>query len=382
MTRCAKPNAAAPGTREILWIGAAVVLVTSLATAAPQNGTADPAARQPARSTRPPIPLGLDLLVPVPRDNPWLPAVVRLGRDLFFDTGLSLDGATACASCHAPELGFTDGQVLSVGAFGAVGSRNAPTLVNRAYGRFFFLDGRAASLEEQALHPIGQAGELGLGVAAAVARLSREGDYAGRFRAAFGRPVNAGDVGRAVASYVRTILSGNAPFDRYASGDLDALDGQQRRGLELFRGRANCDVCHVGPNFSDEGFHNTGVAWRPGDMASAITTAVAVAAIATSGSFADDGRFAVSGRQRDRGAFKTPTLREVVRTAPYMHDGSFVTLEEVVDFYDRGGNPNPGLDRQVQPLNLTDAEKGALVGFLRSLSGRVQEGLDGAGVAR
>ena len=158
------------------------------------------------------------------------------------------------------------------------------------------------------------------------------------------------EVSRALASFVRSLFSGDSPFDRFINGDRAALTTEQQAGLQVFRGKANCTACHVGPTFTDERFHNTGVAWREGQLL-------------------DEGRFGVTRRSEDRGAFKTPTLREIARTAPYMHDGSLVTLREVVDYYDRGGNSNPGLDAELRPLNLTASDKDALIGFLQSLYG-------------
>ena len=161
--------------------------------------------------------------------------------------------------------------------------------------------------------------------------------------------ISAGQLAAALASYVRSILSGNAPLDRYLNGDREALSEEARQGLNLFRGKANCSACHVGPNFTDERFHNTGVAWREGRLL-------------------DPGRFAVTGKEADRGAFKTPTLREIARTAPYMHDGSLASLEDVIEYYDRGGNRNPYLDVELRPLRLAPEEKKAMITFLRSLS--------------
>ncbi len=304
---------------------------------------------------RPELPLGLDLYMHVPDDNPLTPAKVALGRMLFFDSLLSADRSLACASCHDPARAFTDGRPVSVGVFGRRGTRNVPTLVNRTYGQSFFWDGRITSLEEQVLQPIQDSKEMDITVGEVVVRLEGDRDYSDLFQAAFGRKVNDGDLARALASYVRTILSGNAPIDRYLNGDRDALTERQRQGLDLFRGKAGCTACHLGPTLSDEQFHNTGVAWRDGRLL-------------------DQGRFAVTSQDEDRGAFKTPTLREVPRTAPYMHDGSIATLEEVIEFYDRGGNPNPTLDRRVRPLNLTAGEKGDLLAFLRALSGEIREG--------
>jgi cytochrome c peroxidase len=280
------------------------------------------------------IPLGLDLYMPVPEDNPVTIERVERGRELFFDKRLSRDRTIACASCHDPERAFSDGRPVAIGVFNRIGQRSAPALVNRGYGRAFFWDGRAATLEEQVLQPIQDRNEMDMTLPEVSARV--------------GLPID--EVSRSLASFVRSLLSGDSPFDRFVNGDRDALTAEQQAGLQLFRGKANCTACHVGPIFSDERFHNTGVAWRDGRML-------------------DDGRFGVTGKTEDRGAFKTPTLREIARTAPYMHDGSLVTLTEAVDYYDRGGNTNPGLDSELRPLRLTDIEKKALVSFLQSLNG-------------
>jgi cytochrome c peroxidase len=170
------------------------------------------------------------------------------------------------------------------------------------------------------------------------------------------------DISRALASYVRSILSGDTPFDRFVNGHPRALSAEQQAGLAIFRTKGHCVACHVGPNFTDERFHNTGIAWRPSGGPGA------------GGRYVDEGRFVVSGKEDDRGRFKTPTLREVDRTSPYMHDGSKASLEDVVNFYDDGARPNPHLDMEIRPLGLTVHEKKALVSFLQSLSGRVREG--------
>jgi cytochrome c peroxidase len=279
-------------------------------------------------------PLGLDLYMPVPEDNPLTAERIERGRELFFDTRLSRDRTIACGSCHDPERAFSDGRPVAIGVFNRVGSRSAPALVNRGYGRAFFWDGRAATLEEQVLQPIQDPNEMDMTLPEVSARV--------------GMPI--AEFSRSLASFVRSLLSGDSAFDRFINGDRAALTLQQQDGLQLFRGKANCTACHVGPTFSDERFHNTGVAWRDGRLL-------------------DEGRSAVTGRVEDRGAFKTPTLREIARTAPYMHDGSAVTLADVVDFYDRGGNANPGLDAELRPLKLTPLEKDALVAFLNSLNG-------------
>jgi cytochrome c peroxidase len=197
---------------------------------------------------------------------------------------------------------------------------------------------------------------MGLPVSAAVDRLGRDPGYAGAFRAALGKPLTGDELGDALAAYVRSIRAGDSGFDRFVAGDATALSPLARQGLALFQGRARCDRCHTGPLLTDERFHNTGVAWRRGG-------------------FVDPGRFEVTRQVGDQGAFKTPTLREVTRTAPYMHDGSLATLEAVVDFYARGGNPNPSLDPEIRPIPLRAGERAALVAFLRTLTGKVQEGV-------
>jgi cytochrome c peroxidase len=280
------------------------------------------------------IPLGLDLYMPVPEDNPVTAERVERGRELFFDTRLSRDRTIACASCHDPERAFSDGRPVPIGVFNRVGKRSAPALVNRAWGRAFFWDGRAVTLEEQVLQPIQDPNEMDMTLPEVSARV--------------GMPIE--ELSRSLASFVRSLLSGDSAFDRFINGDRNALGAEQQAGLQLFRGKANCTACHVGPTFTDERFHNTGVAWRDGRLL-------------------DEGRFAVSGKGEDRGAFKTPTLREIPRTAPYMHDGSLGTLREVVDYYDSGGNPNPVLDAELRPLKLTSSEKDALISFLLSLNG-------------
>jgi cytochrome c peroxidase len=229
---------------------------------------------------------------------------------------------------------------VAVGVFGRRGHRNAPALVNRGYGRAFFWDGRAAVLEEQVLQPIQDENEMDLTLAEASVRMELPAD----------------EISRALASYIRSILSGDSPFDRFVHGDRGALSAEQQRGLQIFRGKGNCTACHVGPNFTDEQFHNTGVAWLEGG-------------------FSDRGRAAVTGRREDEGAFKTPTLREAALSAPYMHDGSLATLDAVVEFYENGGRKNPTLDPEIRTLRLSEDEKQAIVAFLQSLSGRIQDGV-------
>src|SRR5918993_4128797 len=285
------------------------------------------------------IPLGLDLYLPVPEDNPLTVEKIEAGRRLFFDPRLSSDGSISCATCHDPRRAFSSRRAIPIGVFGRAGRRNAPAIINRAYGRTFFWDGRTTSLEEQVLKPIEDPAEMGSTIDTASARvgLTRE------------------ELARSLASYVRSILAGNSPFDRFVAGDQRALSADAQAGLRLFRGKANCNACHIGPTLSDEQFHNTGVAW-------------------VDGRFKDQGRAGVTGDDADRGAFRTPTLREVARTAPYMHDGSLRTLDEVIEFYDRGGRVNRGLDSEIRPIRLTGTEKRQLLALLRALSGELVEG--------
>jgi cytochrome c peroxidase len=298
------------------------------------------------------LPLGLDAYMPIPEDNPQSPRKIALGRRLFFDPRLSADAAVSCATCHDPRRAFADPHRVSPGAFGGMGTRNTPAILNRGYGSAFFWDGRAATLEEQVLAPIENPVELGSRVETAVTRVGSDGAYARMFRAAFGRDPSSADLARALASYVRSIVAGDSPVDRFLAGDRGALSADAQAGLRVFRGKGNCTACHLGPTFSDERFHNTGVAWR-------------------SGVPSDEGRGAVTGKPADRGAFKTPTLRHAADTAPYMHDGSLPTLEDVIEFYDRGGHANRHLDPEIRALGLTLQEKSALAAFLRSLSGRI-----------
>jgi len=275
------------------------------------------------------IPLGLDLYMPVPEENRITAEKIDLGRRLFHDRRLSRDQSLSCASCHIPERGFSDGRPTSIGVFGRRGTRNVPAIINRGYGRAFFWDGHIPTLEEQVLQPILNPVEMDLTLEEASARVG----------------LTPEEIANALATYVRSILSGDSPYDRFVNGDRGALTAEQQRGLQIFRGKGNCTACHVGPTFTDEKPHNTGVAWRDGGL---------------------------TELGAGRGDFKTPTLREVARTAPYMHDGSLKTLEDVIEFYNGGGRKNPDLDREIRPRRLTGSEKGELLAFLRSLSGTVK----------
>ena len=297
------------------------------------------------------IPLGLDRGLLAPPDNPVTPEKAALGRRLFEDTRLSVDQSRACSDCHQAERAFSDGKRVAVGVRDQEGTRNAPAILNRTYGRTFFWDGRAATLEEQVLQPIQHPQEMDADLPTVIQRLRADATYRQQFGDVFGRPPDTSALSYALATYVRTILSGASDYDRYEAGEPTALAPEAQLGLRLFRGRARCSRCHSGSNLTDEDFHNTGVSWghRPYDA----------------------GRAVVTGVPEDTGKFKTPTLREIARTAPYMHDGTIATLEEVVDFYDRGGNDNPFRDQELRRLRLTGEEKTALVVFLQSLSGQI-----------
>ena len=281
------------------------------------------------------IPMGLDAYVPVPENNPVTRESVQLGRKLFFDKRLSRDGTVSCATCHDPRHAFTDARKLAVGVDGRIGDRRVPRLVNRAYGKAFFWDGRVSQLEEQVVLPIVNPKEMDLDLNQAATRAG----------------LDALTLQRALASYVRTILSGNSPYDRYVQGDRDALTAEQKAGLQIFRGKAGCGSCHLGPNLTDEQFHNTGI-----------------------GGGQEPGHFTTSRNPEHRGAFKTPSLREAARTPPYMHDGSLATLDEVIDYYDKGGGANANLDPEIRALRLSATEKKALAAFLHALNGVVSDG--------
>ena len=289
-------------------------------------------------------PRGLAAL-PVPKDNPQTQAKVELGKQLFFDKRLSGDNSVSCASCHDPKKGWSNGDKTAEGIGGQRGGRSAPTVINAAYQSFQFWDGRAKTLEQQALGPIANPIEMNLPIEQAVQKIGAIKGYQEQFQKVFGEPVSAQNIAKAIAAFERTALSGDAPFDRVRGGDDSALSVQAWEGMQLFFGKANCSSCHSGPNFTDNGFHNIGVSFgneKP-----------------------DMGRFEHSKLAGDKGAFKTPTLREIARTAPYMHDGSIATLEEVVEYYDKGGTPNEFLDEELYPLKLNADQKAALVAFLK-----------------
>jgi cytochrome c peroxidase len=299
------------------------------------------------------IPLGLDEdLLHVPQDNPLTKEKVALGYLLYFDKRLSKNGTIACATCHMPALAFTDGQPVSAGIHRQQGGRSAPTSINRGFSKAQFWDGRAATLEEQSVGPLTNSIEHGfVNNDEVVSTLNKISGYKKLFNEVFGtNSITIQQVGKAIASFQRTLISGNSPFDKFDwDGEEKAISEAAKRGKKLFFGKARCNLCHFGTNFSDEKFHNIGIGWK--------------------GETVDVGRYHVTHNKKDLGAFKTPTLREISRTAPYMHDGRFVTLKQVVDHYNQGGVKNPFLDNQVILLNLTESEKQDLVEMLRTLNG-------------
>ena len=300
------------------------------------------------------LPLGLQAdSAYLPDDNPMGEAKIALGKQLFFDPRLSKDGSVSCASCHIPSHGFADPNPISPGIGGRRGARHAPTVLNRLFSKEQFWDGRAADLEAQAHLPLINPDEMGMtSHEEVVANVRAVPGYAPLFAAVYGDPgIDMPRIAQAIAAYERTVLTGDSPYDRYVAGDHGALRDDQVRGLTVFLGRGRCVTCHVGFNFSDENYRNIGV----GMDAPA----------------PDLGRYAVTRRDEDRGAFKTPTLRNVALTAPYMHDGSEPTLEAVVELYDRGGVRNAWLSKDVQPLGLPPQEKRDLIAFMQALTGPV-----------
>jgi cytochrome c peroxidase len=294
-------------------------------------------------------PLGLPA-IEWPKNNPYSTAKVELGKDLYYDKRISADGTVSCATCHDPKHAYTDGNSVSTGIREQKGGRSAPTVINRAFSLAQFWDGRAATLEEQAKGPMANPIEMGNTHEAVVAAIQKIAGYKPLFAKAFGsEEINIDRIAMAIATFERTILSGNAPYDRYKKGDKKAMTPEQVRGISVFIDKAKCDRCHENANFTLNAYANLGVGTDKPDP--------------------DVGRFAVTNDPRDWGVFKVPTLREIEHTAPYMHDGSLKTLEEVVDFYNKGGIPNKNLDANIRKLDLTDQEKKDLVSFLKALSG-------------
>ncbi|MBK9314054.1 MAG: cytochrome-c peroxidase [Acidobacteria bacterium] len=335
-----------------------------------------------------PIPLGLPedtWEFYQPRKNRLAPEKIELGRKLFFDQRLSADGTVSCATCHKPELGFTDGKRVAEGVKGRTGSRNSMTLLNALFNNAQFWDGRTDTLEEQAVQPLINPLEMGNGShAEVVVRLKSIPEYRAEFLQVFGGEVTIDRVGMALASFERTLVSGDSPFDRFMAGDEIALSIEARRGLSVFRGRGRCSRCHLFseqmPFFTNFAYQNTGVAANHPNFANLARRAATAAESERAKELIDKlgqepggqelGRILVSYQLFDLGAYRTPSLRNVGITAPYFHDGSAKTLADVVRFYNQGGGANINIEAELHPLGLTEDEQRDLVTFLESLTGR------------
>ena len=304
---------------------------------------------------------------------------IELGRALFFDKRLSRDGTVSCAVCHDPARAFTDSNVIAEGVGAKKGTRNSPTILNSMFSELLFWDGRALSLEDQVNHPLVSSFEMGMETEQdLVTRVSSISEYRGKFGHVFkAEGITMSTIAKAIAAYERTLLSGNSPFDRFITGNSNAITTTQLRGWELFKGKAKCIECHTyslnSPFFTDFKFHNTGIAAADSLFEKYVNNLTAssrpaLMVSAHSNGFSELGRYAVTRKPADIGAFKTPTLRDVELTSPYMHNGSLTTLIDVVRFYNSGGNANSHLDTRMQPLQLTDAEMNDLVEFMRALT--------------
>jgi cytochrome c peroxidase len=390
--------------RSILLPLLASTVLTAIDVVALAAGTPDgeSTARKPTAAKAPPLPPEGPLARPrrpeqvgapadsrsaVPPDNPQTAEKIALGQKLFFDGRLSADGTVACSTCHDPARAFTDGRPTSIGIQGRVGQRNSPTVLNALYNKTQFWDGRVSTLEDQALQPIVNSAEMGQpNLDAAVARIAAIGEYREAFDRVFGRAPNAPDLSRAIASYERTQISFDAPFDHFIAGDTSAIDNAAKRGWEIFNTRGGCNKCHAltedkrdTSNFTDNDFHNIGIGIIRHNVVALARQArklidsgdaAAVDQAAIQSDMSALGRFLVSKKEPDdMASFKTPNLRNVLVTAPYFHDGSQETLWDVSDHYNKGdGLQNPFLDADIHPLALTEGDIDDLVAFMASLT--------------
>ncbi len=288
--------------------------------------------------------------VPTPKDNAMTPARVELGKKLFFDPRLSGSGIMSCATCHNPTLDWADGLALARGDLMGMLDRNTPTIINTAFNTSQFWDGRAATLEDQALGPIASRAEMNMSIVIALSTIRDIKGYQKWFELAYpGEGINKSTLARAIASFERSIISRNTAFDQVVRGSSGAMSEQAKEGFKLFNGKGRCNKCHTGFNFTDNSFHNIGV--KP-----------------AADGFNDQGRFVITPLPAMRGAFKTPTLRNVARTGPYMHNGIYKTLDEVMDHYIRGGDVTDNLSVEMKPVDLTPGEKAAIIAFMRALT--------------
>ncbi|HEX9000977.1 MAG TPA: cytochrome c peroxidase [Blastocatellia bacterium] len=322
----------------------------------------------------------------VPRNNPMTAAKVELGRKLFFDARLSADGKVSCASCHDPKLGFADGKTVAEGIGGKIGTRNSPTLLNAMFTPNQFWDGRAGTLEEQAIQPLINPIEMGNSSHdEVVVRLRGIAEYRSEFLSVFGGEATITRVGQAISTYERTLIAGDSPFDRFIAGETSAISDAAKRGFALFRGKGRCSRCHTFsdamPLFTDFNYHNTGVAANHPNFDKLARQAFAAAETGQAKSVIDQlaqqeggqelGRILISYHELDIGSFRTPSLRNIALTAPYFHDGSARTLAEVVRFYNEGGKANLNREWDLAPVALTADEQRDLVMFLESLTGQL-----------
>jgi cytochrome c peroxidase len=338
------------------------------------------------RSFKPEIPLGISPSIwqqRIPNDDPITRETVTLGKALFFDKRLSADGTVSCATCHDPANAFTDHNTVAIGVSNKVGTRNTPTILNAMFSNQLFWDGRVQSVEAQARQPLTSPFEMGMeNDDAVVTRVNAIAEYRRQFRGLLGSERSTIEtIVKAIAAYERTQISGNSPFDRFIGGDKNAIIDAQKRGWELFKGKAKCIECHVftttSPFFTDFKFYNTGTVARGATFESLARRAQEISSngehsdssvLAHNQEFSGLGRFLVTRREKDIGAFKTPTLRDVELTGPYMHDGSLKTLLDVVRFYNEGGVDNPMIDVKISRLNLSEQEMSDLVEFIRALT--------------
>ena len=322
----------------LVGIGSLAVILTAIATIATVAQSQE--TKTARRAVAPPK---------IPADNPMTPEKIELGKMLYFDTRLSKDGTVSCATCHNPETGWDDPKSTSEGVGGKHGNRNSQTVLNSAYARVYFWDGRAASLEEQAAGPIENPVEMAETLENVVQKLSEVPEYQKRFQDVFGTEVTADGITKAIAAFERTIVNYNAPYDRYRAGDEDAMSESAQRGMELFT-EIGCNACHRPPHFSTYAFMNTGVGMDAEEP--------------------DVGRVEHSKSRGDHGAFRIPTLRNVELTAPYFHNGQTATLEDAVRFMVAGGAENPDKTPMLVGTELTAEEEADLVEFLKALTGK------------
>jgi len=316
---------------------------------------------------------GLEPLPPLPISpaNPLTPEKVELGKKLFFDRRLSGDGTMACATCHNPETGYSDALPISLSYPTTRNWRNASAIINLAYNSAFFWDGRAANMEEQALFPIMSAFEMNQNLDYLEEELKEVPEYVTAFQDVFGGEITRERVGMALAAFQKTIISKDAPLDKYLKGDKDALTPAQKKGYDIFTGKGHCMSCHNGPNLTDNKFYNIGVPENPSVVNDPRVSATRRFTAKVSGYAAystlteDPGRYLVTKDRKDWKAFRTQSLREIALTGPYMHNGVFGSLKEVIEFFNKGGGEDQNKTPLLKPLYLTDDEKQGLEVFLK-----------------